>query len=178
MLTHCFFSYYFFLSDGGDWSKSTWTALILKMQGTPQKTAILISDEGTVNKNDSKSIPPNPKPIPARIYPIKFLKVRGTFLSQSEFEKRGFLLNKNIVTIRIWRQGRKQPGWRLQWRRQRSFSRSTSLNSWIFYRYSGYCSNPKSSKMLPILFRLGSEPRIISCPSRFFSLRSRRLRRE
>ena len=74
---------------------------MLKMQGTPQKTAILISDEGTVNKNDSKSIPPNPKPIPARMYPRKFLKVRGDFLSQSAFEKRGFLLSKNIVTIRI-----------------------------------------------------------------------------
>jgi len=40
---------------------------MLKMQGTPQKTAILISEEGTVNRKESKSIPPNPKPIPARI---------------------------------------------------------------------------------------------------------------
>lgn len=78
----------------------TCTAFMLKRQGTPQKTAILIYDEGTVSKNDSKSIPPRPKPIPAKIYPRKALIVRGDFLSTSYFEKSGFLLSRKRCTIR------------------------------------------------------------------------------
>ena len=78
----------------------TCTAFMLKRQGTPQKTAILIYDEGTVSKKDSKSIPPRPKPIPARMYPKKALMVRGDFLSTSYFEKSGFLLYDNRVTTR------------------------------------------------------------------------------
>ncbi|MCB0370380.1 MAG: hypothetical protein KDD45_13385 [Bdellovibrionales bacterium] len=64
IISHCFFSSIFGNYDC--WDK-TWIAFIQKAQGTPQKTTILISADGTVSKNDSKLIPPSPKPIPARI---------------------------------------------------------------------------------------------------------------
>jgi hypothetical protein len=58
-------------------------AFIANTQGNPQKTAILISELGTVSKKDMKRSPPNPKPTPVRACPMMFLKEKGYFLSLS-----------------------------------------------------------------------------------------------
>lgn len=80
-------SHSFFYSTGGagnsDVADITWAAFIAKTQGTPQNTAILIWEEGTVSKNDSKSSPPSPNPIPAKTCPKMALKENLYFLSWS-----------------------------------------------------------------------------------------------
>jgi hypothetical protein len=53
----------------------------------------LKEEEGTVNKKDSKSNPPNPKPTPTRAEPIRSFPVMFDFLSWSSFENNGFLLH-------------------------------------------------------------------------------------
>lgn len=52
-----------------------------KMQGRPQKTAILISEQGTVRRKEWKSRPPNPNPNPTIACPKIDLKENGYFLS-------------------------------------------------------------------------------------------------
>jgi hypothetical protein len=76
---------------------------MLKIHGTPQKTASRISDEGTVKRKESKSIPPRPKPTPVKTYPMNALRVKLALLSSSSLEKRGFLLNGGMCTSRIGR---------------------------------------------------------------------------
>ena len=58
-------------------------------------------DEGTVKRNDSKINPPKPNPRPIINDPINSFAVILDFLSCNLFENKGFLLNRNKITIHI-----------------------------------------------------------------------------
>lgn len=58
-------------------------AFIAKMQGNPQNTAILISEEGTVRRKEWKKRPPSPNPSPTIAWPMIDLIENRYFLSCS-----------------------------------------------------------------------------------------------